>query len=237
MELYRTKIKKCGNLIKVHKYERPIVRGYSKKGNNTAKSSTSNISEEEREQRRVRKIYKSRNDFIDLINYNFTTKDILITLTYEREEDPEMIKYNFNNFIKKIKYRFGNDIKYCYVKYKQDRGIYHYHIILNINYMDKDTLEKIWSYGRSQISRIKNVNAIGTYMGNHINIDTVNKKEYKEKVFQKSRTCKIPQWTYGNDAENILYTLTSEYEEKFKKKYDTEMYKEMEIIIYEKVVT
>lgn len=235
MELYRTKLKKCGNIIKIHKYEKAVIRGYTSKRNNRAeKMAQSNISEKEREQRRIKKLFKSRNDFIDIINYNFTTKDILITLTYEREEDPQVIKRDFDKFIKKIKYRFGKDIKYCYIKYKQQRGVYHYHIVTDIKYIDKDILEKLWGHGRSQISKIKNVNAVATYMANHISKETIDKKEYKEKVFQKSRTCETPQWIYGEDADNVLYTMSRDYKEKFKRKYDTEMYGEMDIIIYEK---
>lgn len=233
MELYKTKVKKCGNIIRIQKYEKPVIRGYTS-NRGCKNSATSNISEEEREKRRINKIYKSRSDFIDIVNYNFTTKDILITLTYEREEDPEEMKYNFDKFIKKIKYRFGNSIKYCYVKYKQERGVYHYHIVADINYIDKDVLEKIWVHGRSQISKIKNVNAIATYMGNHINRETIDNKLYKSKIFQTSRTCEKPQWVYGEDAEIILYTMSREYKEKFNKKYDTEMYGEMEISMYEK---
>lgn len=233
MELYNTKVKKCGNIIKIHKYEKAVTRGYKSK-RVERKSTNSNISEEEREQRRIKKILKSKSDFIDIINHNFTDKDILITLTYGREEDPDVIKNNFNNFIKKIKYRFGNDIKYCYVKYKQKRGVYHYHLILNINFIDKDVVDKIWTYGRTQISKIKNVNAIATYMANHINKDTIEKKGYRSKVFQTSRTCIKPNWIYGEDAEKILYTISSEYKEKFHKKYNTEMYGQMDIIFYEK---
>lgn len=234
MELYKTKLKKCGNIIKIHRYEKPIIRGYTKKSIRNKTFIKSNMNEEEREEKRIKKLFKSRNDFIDIINYNFTTKDTLITLTYEKEEDPNNIKYNFDKFIKKIKYRFGNQIKYCYIKYKQQRGVYHYHIITDINYIDKDVLQKLWVHGRSQISRIKNVNAIATYMANHINKETIDKKSYKEKIFQKSRTCETPQWIYGNDAEFILDTISSDYKEKFNRKYDTEMYGEMDIIIYEK---
>lgn len=234
MEVYNTKVKKCGNIVKVHKYEKPIIRGYkSKRSNKEGCNQASNISEEERENRRIKKLYKSRSDFIDIINYNFTTKDILITLTYEREEDHEVIKYDFDKFIKKIKYRFGKDIKYGYVKYKQERGVYHYHIVTDINFIEKETIKKIWSYGRSQISKIKNVNAIATYMANHINKDTIDKKEYRSKVFQTSRTCIKPNWIYGEDAENILHTISKNYKEKFYKKYNTEMYGEMKIITYE----
>lgn len=234
MELYKTKVKKCGDIIKIHKYEKAVARGYKSKRGVVEKSVNSNISEEEREKRRIKKLYKSRSDFIDIVNYNFTTKDTLITLTYEKEEDPKEMKYQFNNFIRKIKYRFGHLVKYCYIKYRQKRGVYHYHIVTDIKYIDKDILEKLWIHGRSQISKIKNVNAIATYMANHINKETIDIKEYKEKVFQKSRTCEIPQWTYGEDAENILYTLSNEYKEKFNKTYKTEMYGEMDIIIYEK---
>lgn len=233
MEVYNSKVKKCGNIFRVHKYEKPVVRGYkSNRGN--VKLVNSNISEEERERRRIKKILKSRNDFIDIVNHNFTTNDTFITLTYEREDDPNEIKKNFDKFIKKIKYRFGKSIKYCYIKYKQQRGLYHYHIVMDIDYIDKKNLDNMWEHGRSQISRIKNVNAIATYMGNHIDINNIEKKEYKEKIFQKSRTCDVPQWTYGEEAENILNTISSEYKEKFYRKYDTEMYGEMDIIIYEK---
>lgn len=234
MELYKTKVKKCGNIIKIHKYEKPVIRGYTKRNKKQETNVVLNISEEERENRRIKKLYKSRSDFIDIVNYNFTTKDTLITLTYEDEEDPAVIKTNFDKFIKKIKYRFGNEIKYAYVKYKQRRGVYHYHIVTDINFIEKDNLEKIWSYGRSQISKIKNVNAIATYMANHINKETIGEKEYRARVFQTSRTCIKPNWIYGEDAENILYTISSDYKEKFNKKYNTEMYGEMDIILYEK---
>lgn len=45
---------------------------------------------------------KSKYEFIDIVNYNFTTNDVFITLTNEREEDPETIKHNFDKFIKKL---------------------------------------------------------------------------------------------------------------------------------------
>ncbi|MGL5714118.1 MAG: rolling circle replication-associated protein [Paraclostridium sp.] len=235
MEVYKTKLKMCGNIIKVHQYEKSIIRGYTSKRNISHENSgQANISEEEREQRRIKKMFRSKSDFTDIINNNFTTKDTFITLTYDKEEDHEVMKYNFNNFIKKLKYRFGKDIKYCYIKFKQQRGVYHYHIVTDIKFIDNDILKKLWKYGYSDISKIKNVNAISTYMANHINKETIDKKEYREKVFQKSRTCEIPKWVYGDDAENILYTISSDYKEKFNRKYDTEMYGEMDIIIYEK---
>lgn len=233
MELYNTKIKQCGNIIKVYKYEKPILRGYKVK-KTSIKSAPLEISEEEREQRRIRKLFKSKSDFIDILNNNFTTKDILITLTYENEENEDIIKYNFNKFIKKIKYRFGKDIKYAYIKYKQQRGVCHYHIVIDINYIDKEILDKIWSHGRSQTSKIKNVNAIAVYMANHINKNTLDKKNYKSKVFQISKTCIKPNWVYGKVAEDILYNIPNDYKEKFNKKYNTEMYGEMDIILYEK---
>lgn len=233
MERYNTKLKQCGNIIKVYKYEKPILRGYKSK-KTSIKSTPLNISAEEREQRRIKKLLKSRSDFIDILNNNFTTKDILITLTYENEENEDVIKYNFKKFIEKIKYRFGKDIKYAYVKYKQQRGVYHYHIVTNINFIEKENLDKIWLHGRSQISKIKNVNAIATYMANHINKNTLDKKDYKSKVFQTSRTCIKPNWIYGKGAEDILYNIQSDYKEKFNKKYNTEMYGEMDIILYEK---
>ncbi len=70
-------------------------------------------------------------------------------------------------------------------------------------------------------------------MANHINKDTIDKKEYRSKVFQTSRTCIKPNWIYGEDAENILHTISKNYKEKFYKKYNTEMYGEMKIITYE----
>lgn len=237
MEQYNLKIKQCGNIIRIHKYEKAVVRGY--KHNRTNNFGIEEIEvtpeiEQQRKERRIKKLIKSKNDFIDIVNYNFTTKDILVTLTSSAEEDPEVIKNNFNSFIKKIKYRFGNDIKYCYVKLKQARGVYHYHLILNINYIDKDVISELWGYGNVNISQIKNVNAIATYMGNHINKESVEGKDLREKIFQTSRTCIKPNWIYGEDAEKILYTIPKSYREKFYKKYKTEVYGDMDIILYEK---
>lgn len=234
MELYNTKIKNCGNIIKVHRYQKSILRGYKRKSSCRSVGIRQEISEEEKKDRRIKKLIKVKSEFIDIINYNFTNKDTLITLTYEIEENPEVIKENFKKFINKIKYRFGNDIKYCYVKYKQNRGVYHYHVILNIDFIDQDTLKKIWSYGSYEIGRIKNINAVATYMANHVTKETINKKDYKSKVFQTSRTCERPKWIYGAEAEHILDTISNDYKEKFYKKYITDTYGEMDIIIYEK---
>ena len=232
MELYSTKLKKCGNIVKIHKYKIPVKIGYkSKRGNS---KHNPNITDEERKLRRKNKMNKSKYEFIDIVNYNFTTNDVFITLTNEREEDPATIKYNFNNFIKKIKYRFGKDIKYCYVKHKQKRGVYHYHMVADIEYIQKDVLEKIWPYGISSISKINNVNAVAVYMANHVDDTVIEKKEYRSKIFQTSKTCKRPKWIYGAEAENILAKMSNDFNETFAKTYSTKMYSNMDIKIYEK---
>lgn len=235
MEIYNTKLKKCGNIIKIKKYDKKVVKGYKRNSIKKDLGEKSNISEEDKEQRRYKNMIKSRNEFIDKINYNFTTKDTFITLTYEcNETDPQQTNKDFENFIRKLKYHYGKDIKYAYVKSKQNRGAYHYHLVTDIKFIDYNKLKKLWKYGNIYIDKIKNVNGVGLYMANNISKEELLKKEYKKKIFQTSRTCKDANWIYGDKAE-IIYNALIDSGEKpiYNKNFRTQFLDNMEIIIYE----
>lgn len=235
MEIYNTKLKKCGNIIKIKRYDKKVVKGYKRNPIKKDIGENLNISEEEKEQRRYKNMIKSRNEFIDKINYNFTTKDTFITLTYESNEaDPQQTNKDFDNFMRKLKYHYGKDIKYAYVKSKQNRGAYHYHLVTNIQFIDYNKLKKLWKYGNIYIDKIKNVNGVGLYMANNISKEELLKKEYKKKIFQTSRTCKDANWIYGDKAE-IIYNALIDSGEKpiYNKNFRTQFLDNMEIIIYE----
>ncbi|MEG1141196.1 MAG: hypothetical protein RSE41_01855 [Clostridia bacterium] len=234
MEIYNTKLKKCGNIIKIKKYEKKITRGYKRSIIRQEVAENQVMSEEDKEQKRYKDMIKSRNDFIDKINYNFTIKDTFITLTYESNElDPEQTNKDFDNFIRKLKYHYGKDIKYAYVKSKQYRGAYHYHVVTDIKFIDYNKLNKLWKYGNIHIDKIKNVNGVGLYMANNISKEELLKKEYKKKIFQTSRTCEDAKWIYGDKAE-IIYNALIDSGEKpiYNKNFNTQYLDNMEIIIY-----
>ena len=68
----------------------------------------------------------------------------------------------------------------------------------------------------------------------HVDDTVIEKKEYRSKIFQTSKTCKRPKWIYGAEAENILAKMSNDFNETFAKTYSTKMYSNMDIKIYEK---
>ncbi len=235
MEVYNIKAKRCGNIIKIHKYKNGILRGYKTKSSSTILR-TRNLNTPESIERRKNNLTRLRSNFIDLINHNFTNKDLFITLTYEKDVEHVEVKKDFDKFIKKLKYRFGKNIKYAYVKkYDKLKLRYHYHIVVNIDYIGIDEFKDIWKHGFSQISKIENVNHVATYMANNIKDKDIENNKSNIKFFNKSRNCKNPEWVYGFDAEEIL--LDAQYKTnnnpKFIKNYNSDYVGEMTIITYE----
>lgn len=88
-----------------------------------------------------------------LIDNNFNTNDLYLTLTYEKQPDWTQAKKDIQNFIRRLKRRYkhaGKELKYIYVAEGKTR--IHFHMILN-NAIDlySDELNELWQYGMHKI--------------------------------------------------------------------------------------
>ena len=109
---------------------------------------------------------RSRIHLIQLVEANFTEKDVSITLSYEgTPPEPERVDKDVRNFIARVKRARRKaglpDLKYIYAiggdempaaGYSGKRP--HVHMIMNGG-IDRDTLEAIWAKGRANCDRLQ----------------------------------------------------------------------------------
>ena len=109
---------------------------------------------------------RSRLHLIQLVETNFTEKDVSVTLTYDgTAPDPERVDKDIRNFIARVKRaRTKNglpDLKYIYAiggdempaaGYSGKRP--HVHMIMNGG-IERDALEQIWAKGRANADRLQ----------------------------------------------------------------------------------
>jgi len=113
---------------------------------------TSKKSIREKVRKESRKAQRSINNknavkrVIRLINTNFGSKDIWMTLTYKENPTEDQGRKDIQNYIRRLKRRV-EDLKYIYVTESGDKRTHH-HIILNIH--DRDMAETLWNKGRTQ---------------------------------------------------------------------------------------
>lgn len=131
-----------------------------------------------------------------LINSNFygSKNELFITLTYkENMQDVKRLYRDFDKFVKKMKRKFGN-ILYISVVEPQQRGAFHYHVL--IKFLDKsnkkkifiknEIIEKMWGQGFVNVQSTYGIDNIGAYLTAYltdieINDDDVNNKNIVEK--------------------------------------------------------
>ena len=109
---------------------------------------------------------RSRRHLIQLVEANFTEKDVAVALTYAgTAPDPERIDKDIRNFLERIRRKrrqLGLDkLKYIYAiggdempaaGYSGKRP--HIHLIMNGG-IDRDTIERIWAKGRANADRLQ----------------------------------------------------------------------------------
>ena len=101
----------------------------------------------------------SRKYLTRLINTNFSSGDIWVTLTYDDDHLPDSVERavrNMQNYIRKInrvrKKRELPKAKYIYITERGRKGRFHHHMIID-HVQTMDELESMWSYGRRNNTR------------------------------------------------------------------------------------
>jgi len=101
-----------------------------------------------------------------LINQNFGSCDIWLTLTYDEDHIPpdgdiDAAVRNMQNYIRRVNYQRKKqglpNAKYVYVtEYNPDAGVrWHHHIVMD-GALDMDTVEKCWGQGsRNEVRRLQ----------------------------------------------------------------------------------
>lgn len=99
-----------------------------------------------------------RKKIVRLVNTNFTKKDMWLTVTYDKEHNPQDLdeaQKNVRNYLRKIKRR-DKDVKYLYVtEGKKNSKRFHHHIFISTK-LSRDEIENLWQYGaRKEAHRLQ----------------------------------------------------------------------------------
>lgn len=125
---------------------------------------------------------KSFRKLRDLINNNFAgnENELHIILTYkENMMDQEKLYNDFRAFWQRFKRKFGLDFDYLAVIEPQERGAWHYHLLVrqinNISvFIDSAELANVWGHGFVKIRNLKDIDNIGAYLSAYLTDVEVN---------------------------------------------------------------
>ena len=155
---YRTKTTKAGKRLEVEIY--PV---FGRETEGRLRAAKRNLTRETQERLNLK---RAQQHFVQLVDANFTEKDIHLTLTYAGEPPAyEQAKRDLSNFLRRVKRlrerRGLPELKYCGViegveemsgGYKKQR--IHAHLLMNDG-VGREELEAIWAKGYANADRLK----------------------------------------------------------------------------------
>lgn len=113
-----------------------------------------------------------------LINANFVGNgnELFLTLTYaENMTDVKRLYDDGRKFIKRLRYKYRNvsRVEYIAVVEPQERGAWHYHILVkfpdvDFMYIPHAELERLWGHGFVFVQDVSNVDNIGAYLSAYL---------------------------------------------------------------------
>jgi len=190
---YQKKAVQSGKMVELYEYARPIFRGLkSRLGGGGG--------DREPKARTMQSAMRTRKNIRQHVNCN-PTMDKFLTLTFaENVVDVETANYEFKKFRQKLERHIGRKFKYLGVIEFQKRGAVHYHLMMDIPFIEWQKLSEIWGQGRIQIERIRKPNRAGVYMAKttgYLMKGVEDLRLYGRKIFFYSYTLldKITEWT------------------------------------------
>ncbi|MDF2609076.1 MAG: hypothetical protein K0R92_550 [Lachnospiraceae bacterium] len=166
-----------------------------------------------------------------LVNANFTSKDLAVTLTYTDHYLPneKQARKDVTNFLRRVsRYRKKHglpDLKYIYVigcvddeERKHSKKVrIHHHLI--INDMDRDVVEGLWGKGRAEAKRLQpddfGLEGIARYMAGQNN---GSKRWYASRNLDQPKVYRSFTKLTKKKAEQ-MYRTQADWEETFEKIY------------------
>jgi len=214
---YFTKIVKSGRYIEVYQREKG---GFT---NTLSANKKKEINQEDDVPRSDFANQRARTNIRRLLNANeeFTK---FLTLTFAGENpDLDFAYYEFRKFIQRLKYKKGGNIKYLAVVEWGTAGTnrLHFHLVLDIPYVQKNLLQQIWGNGFVQINKIDHVSNLGAYISKYMGKDTEllkgRKKYFHSRNLNKPKEYIYPWFTQA--ASNLLGASELLFENQYISRY------------------
>ena len=159
MDSYKTKIVNYGYKEKVIIYDNPITIGESINTDIERQKYQDMDSEKQKlsDQRRIRYYKKAVKELIEIAMMN-DDLNVVITLTFAQNVTSYSIALaKWQSFLKRLRHLYNKPLKYiCVWEYQKQRsenlgitngGIFHFHCLMNIGFIEHQKLEKLWGNG------------------------------------------------------------------------------------------
>lgn len=187
-EFMKARVIKSGSVYEVIEYEKPVMYGYAREHEVTARGEAGSNDEGKRSDNLTR----SRQAIRQYIWSNVGKYPKFVTFTYkENMQDYEQFKYDWKLFVKRMS-RKGIKIRYLYVLEYQQRGAIHIHaVIFNDEYISQDLLAQAWGKGFVSIEKIDHVRNLGAYVCKYLQKESM--QEYGSYAYHVSRGLKKPE--------------------------------------------
>lgn len=217
---YKTKWIVTGNKIEVYKNAIGIRIGQRKHKKKKIKK-IDLLVKKEPEKLNEYSVYRTRRNIKWLINSNPDMTKFL-TLTFrDNLTNLQSCNEKFKAFIRKL-VQIKTNLKYLAVPEFQKRGAVHYHLLINLDYVDQKLIADLWSHGFIKIKRIREGTNMGLYISKYIGKDLEDKRYFSNKKYFRSRNLDKPMIFYSaseNDNFLQLNALKPEYENTYKSYY------------------
>lgn len=225
---YKIKAIQAGSHVDVFRYSKDVFTGFKRSARRivTDIKVQQVLSDEDKKRKAAislaSSLRRSRTAIRLMVNTNYDCNKFL-TLTHNKEiltlkeSNPLFMK-----FIQRLKYRFSKiKLKYIAVPEFQPKSKrVHYHLLINLPFVNPKEIEKIWGHGFVKIKKIYEIKNMGLYMSKYLTKDCVDERYASKNKYFCSTNCKRPIVMRGLYAEglyeNIKNTARLEYEKEFK---------------------
>lgn len=222
------------NVIEVYEMEKYVAgRGGKRDKKYTLESISSEIDRNYKNHNQVR-----LNSIRRLATANFNKDSLFLTLTFDDKKVahdircPKECNYQFKKFIQRLRYSLKVDFKYLAVVEFQDlnnRGAVHYHVLIDLPFIDFKQLEDIWGMGFIYLNKIDHVDNVGAYIVKYITKDGGDERLVGEKSYLRSSNLIDPKSFILLEDEKVdkkfyeIDTILSKIKTIYECDYDTTM--------------
>jgi len=232
LKWYKSKVVKCGSVVYVSSYQKPVQRGFGGRSGRVYIGASA----EDKKKNAEKRFLRARREIRYVVNSNISPSSKFLTLSYaDNVQDLTKTNKDFKDFIKRLNCflygrRGGAKVQYLCVPEFQKRGAVHYHLVLfNLPYIPVHKIADLWGWGFVKINRIKHCDNVGAYVCKYLNKNTVvtAEKLSGRKCFFRSRNLKSPEISvFPVDSENLIIKGVSLRSDDvvFEKEYETEYY-------------
>lgn len=196
------------------------------------------VSDEERAQQNKKNALESYHAFERKAVANFKpNQSLFCTLTFDDSKTKDFDIRNvaecnekFSNFIKRLKRhlkkKIGRDVRYLVTIEFQDKNkryAIHYHMLLDVPYLDNDELAEIWGLGFTKVNKVKDSKHAAVYCGKYMMKGILDSRLTGKDKYWGSNNLLNPKIRYGNIAQKIKDFIDSLPDDK-KEKYSDRSY-------------